>query len=112
MIVNYFYSKAQLEGAVIFIASHSKVWHNKNDYIRDRIMDSITDIMKSFPDIKKITNMGYVIISNYQNIEGIDCDTNEMSLSILVDPHLLCITYGETVSETYQPNKENVPPGF
>lgn len=93
MEVKVSYSKAQLDEAVEFIATHNVSFLGQHDYIRNQILSHMKDIAKD-PDSYLSGTMGYTLWGD-REFEGIDSDTNSIRFEISVDPALSMDTWAE-----------------
>jgi hypothetical protein len=88
MFITVIYSKEQLEAAVNFVAKNNRAFKGKKDYIRKSIHGSINEIVQKFPNLLSLSTMGYIVLASVEHSEGIDHDTNELLVEIMVDPGL------------------------
>jgi len=105
MFVTVIYSKEQLEAAVNFISKNNRAFKGKKDYIRKSINSSISELVAKFPNLNSISTMGYTIIGSAEQVEGIDHDTNELLVEIMVDPGL-ALDWESAEEIRYVPRKE------
>ena len=88
MFVTVRYSKEQLEAAVQFVAENNLAFKGKRDYIRRSIKSSINEMAAKFPNLLSLSTLGYIVIGSADQVEGIDHDTNVLTIEIMVDPGL------------------------
>lgn len=86
MEVKVYYSKAQLDAAVNFIAEHNQAFLGRHDYIRAHILRHVSEIASKFPHMTGVSTMGYTVTTHDFEEEGIDEEENSVLLEFLVDP--------------------------
>lgn len=88
MQVKIVYSETQLDECVKFISKYNENFIGEDEYIRSSINAHMLDMVLSFPNLKYSGTMGYYLVGEIEEIEGVDHDSNILMIEIQVDPAL------------------------
>lgn len=86
MKVKIVYSKMALDCAVDFVAKKNKMFLNKKDYIRDKILECMKTLAKD-SELTTVGTLGFLLTADFEP-EGLDNDENICRIDIYVSPDL------------------------